>query len=61
MLKAKSQKHMWQLHTLEENEYKTIKNKKEMSKEKLDNDGEIAKLASHLSQWKPHHSLNPQP
>jgi hypothetical protein len=38
------------LHTLEENEYKTIKNKKEMSKEKLDNDGEIAKLASHLSQ-----------
>jgi hypothetical protein len=29
---------------------KQKKNKKEVSKEKLDNDGETAKLASHLSQ-----------
>jgi hypothetical protein len=50
------------LHTLEENEYKTKKkNKKEVSKEKLDNNGEIAKLASHLSQQEPCHSLNLQP
>jgi hypothetical protein len=40
---------------------KQKKNKKEVSKEKLDNNGEIAKLASHLSQQEPCHSLNLQP
>lgn len=40
---------------------KQKKNKKEVSKEKLNNDGEIAKLASHLSQREPCHSLNLQP
>jgi hypothetical protein len=53
MLKAKSQKHKWRLHTLEKNEYETKKNKKQVSKEKLDNDGEIAQLVSHLSQQEP--------
>jgi hypothetical protein len=41
----------------------SIKQKKQqkVSKEKLNNDGEIAKLASHLSQQEPWHSLNLQP
>jgi hypothetical protein len=52
--------HKWRAHTLEENEYKT-KSQEKVPKDNLDNDGEIAKLAPHLSQWEPCYSLSPKP